>query len=191
MTEKTSMTTSPPGSSQLNLWITHPKDGNPLRLFLAWRKRCRTQGTFAYANHDTTLHRELSIVDNFMLAMGEPPMELPEHEKETFVRKCLEKQGLLVLTRWFALQTSSPTNMTIKERSMASICCALLAQADETLIDLSGMALDEMALKQTHSTLVQFNRTIIIATTDETHWNKSQFNLFNPNQAFVQIKKSA
>lgn len=191
MTEKRNMTTSPPGSLQLNLWILSPKEGNPLRLFLAWRKQCRKQGSFAHANHDTTLHRDMSLIDNFLLSMGEPPIDMPEHEKESYVRKYLEKKGLLELTRWFKLQTSRPTNMTIKERSIASVCSALMSDSDETLIDLSGMEFDETALTQLHSVLVSFERTIIVATTNEAQWSKFHFNAFNPNQGFVQIKKSA
>lgn len=184
------MTTSL-GISQLNLWATGPQDGNPLRQFIAWRKRWRIPGRFAHAHPETTLHRDLSLADNFLLAMGEPPSEVPQAEKAAIVASAIQRHGLTALVRWFGSEQALPSNLSPQQKAVASICCALLNGAEETLIDLSSVKLDELCLNQVRHTLQACQRTIIVVTRDTAAWSDVATRNFNPFEATVDIKKLA
>ena len=177
--------------AKLNLWTISPHEGHPLRYFMAWRKRGRATGSFAYAQLDTTLHRDLSTVDNCLLAMNEPPSDAPHFEKEVYVRKAIEREGLNVLLPWFSLGKARAAGLTSQERAVAAICCALLSRSEATLIDLGKLALDELCLVQIKNVLrTHAQGTIVIATQRPEDWTDLTQEYFDP-WVTIEVKKSA
>lgn len=185
------MTTSSPLTYQLQLWETTSKEGNSLRVFMAWRKRYRAHGSFAYAHPETTLHRQLSTADNLLLALGEPSDGLSASEKDLFIRKVMEREGLSALLPWCEVGDLYPAGLTPQAKTIAAICCALLTRSQEVLIDLADSHLEDGCRTQLLQVLSTLKCTIVLATHHPQHWSSHIPQSFNPFCPVVTIKKVA
>ena len=136
----------------LSLWIAQPGErGNALRHFVARLRGYRAR--FSHASPDTTLHPELSLLDNMLMALEECAFEGPESAKEALLSERLEAQNLRALASWFQNPRRKVHELTAQERLVASVCHALLRRADASLIELTLQGLDPLCLQQLQKTL--------------------------------------
>lgn len=174
---------------QLYLWEIVAGDANPLKQFLAWRRHHRSNGRFAYAHPETTLHRDLELRDNLLLALGESAQGMALLDKEQLVRKVLEREHLTALVHWPSASHTYASTLTTQQRAMASICHALVQRADQTLLDLRGVELTEFGLGQVKQVVRARSGLVVIATHDASPWRDLGACAFDT--ASASLKKSA
>ncbi len=135
-------------ASGISLWITGPsaQTGNALKHLMGHLKLKNPRGRFSHADINTTLHRELSLVENFLLAAEETMHDETYDAKEAYLNARLEKENLRVLASWFKNPRRKASELTEQERFMASVCYALLRPAEETFIDMGQIVIDPLCL---------------------------------------------
>lgn len=165
----------------LKLWPRDP-GGNVLKQFLAWLKLQAPRARFSYAHQGTTLLRNLSLLDNLLMAFEEGDLPGTYLEREQFLAQKLEGQNLKGLASWFQNPRRYYTELTTQERFVASVCHALLRPAEKTLIDMDGVELEPLCLKQLQLVLQEkaAERLIVVYGSAEANWSTGAFEAFSP-----------
>ncbi len=181
-------------SLKLGLWTPAATDGHPLSAFLAWRRRHGRKGNFAYAHQDMSLHRELTLAENFLAACGEGAVDVPTDEREAMARLMLERAGLLGLAQWLAPWDRTPPQLSPQERLVGAVCQALLTPAEDTLLDLRAPLPSPLCHAQLSSVLEGRGRErhLVLVSHDPAAWSSGGAKAFCPRTVVPQtVRKSA
>lgn len=165
----------------LKLWPRDPR-GNVLKQFLAWLKLQAPRARFSYAHQGTTLLRNMSLLDNLLMAFEEGELAGTYLERERLLAQKFEVHNLKGLASWFQNPRRYYAELTPQERFIASVCHALLRPAEKTLIDMEGIELDPLCLKQLQQVLEEkaADRMIIIYGSDSAQWPAETSEEFSP-----------
>lgn len=175
----------------LKLWPRDPR-GNVLKQFLAWLKLQAPRARFSYAHQGTTLLRNLSLLDNLLMAFEEGELPGTYLEREQFLAQKLEASHLKALASWFQNPRRYYSELTTQERFVASVCHALLRPAEKTLIDMDGVELEPLCLKQLQLVLQEkaAERLIVVYGSDEAHWSAEGHEVFAPQAPVSRIRSA-
>lgn len=175
----------------LKLWPRDPR-GNVLKQFLCWLKLQAPRARFSYAHQGTTLLRNMSLLDNLLMAFEEGELPGTYLEREHFLSQKLEAQNLKGLASWFKNPRRYYEELTPQERFVASVCHALLRPAEKTLIDMDGVELDPLCMKQLQLVLQEkaAERLIIIYASSDAHWTTDALEVFSPLTSGAQIRSA-
>ncbi len=157
----------------ISLWIApHASQGNALKHFMGHLKLKSPRARFSHADVHTTLHRELSIVENLLMAAEESLTDETYDVKEAILNSRLESENLRVLASWFKNPRRKTDELSAQEKFMAAVCFALLRPADETFIDMGQVSLDRLCVAHLQK-LVQeksHGRHITVRLGDKSSW---------------------
>ncbi len=123
-------------------------ESNPLKIYMAWLKKNGGKSYFSHADFQTTLHQELSVLDNLLLAIGDGSIDGTIVEKENHLRWKLESEGLKALASWFKNPHRRARDLSAQEAFVASVCHALLRPVEKVLIDMNQVQLDPLCAVQ-------------------------------------------
>jgi hypothetical protein len=156
----------------LSLW-TSPIESNPLKVYMAWLKKTGQRSIFSHADYATTLHKELSLVENLILAIGEGSIEGNYFEKETYLNLKLEQEGLKPLASWFKNPRRKASELNPQEAFVASVCHALLRPTEKIFIDMNTVKLDPLCFGQIQKILKEksLTRHITVRLFDKSSWS--------------------
>ena len=155
----------------LCLWFTEKVSGqNALRHFMARLPTPRTR--FSHASPDTTLHPELTLLDNMLMALEETYFEGSDDAKEAFLCQRLADLNLRSLASWFQNPRRKMSELTPQERLVAAVCHALLKPVERSLIELTLPQLDPLCWDQLQQTINEkaSMRHITVQLTPERQW---------------------
>jgi ABC-type branched-subunit amino acid transport system ATPase component len=147
---------------------------------------------FSYADVDTTLHRELPLIDNLLMAAGES-MALESYEtKLEFLNARLEAENLRSLASWFKDPSRKAQELSVQERVMAAVCHALLMRAEDSFINLASTQLDPMCLMHLQKIIKEksLERHITVGLADKSQW-KDGFDFELMLEAGLLVSKAA
>lgn len=163
----------------LEIWVAPPV-GNALKHFMSWLKSYAPRTRFSHADDGTTLLRQMSLLDNLLMALEEGVIEGTYREKETLLAERLEAQGLKGLASWFQNPRRQYEDLSSQERFVASVCHALLRPADRTFIDMEKVELDPLCLKQLQQVLLTKaqDRHIVVRLPESRVWYDLQLSEF-------------
>lgn len=186
------MNRPPAHTCALLLWRRDPR-GNVLKHFMGWIKTQAPRSRFSYAHQGTTLLRNLSLLDNLLMAFEEGELSGTYHERERTLALKLEAQNLKGLASWFQNPRRSYAELTPQERFVASVCHALLRPAERTLIDFEGVTLDPLCLRQLQQVLREkaSERLIVVHAHAPEDWQELACAEFSPTPAVPERKQSA
>jgi len=157
----------------ISLWIApHANQGNALKHFMGHLKLKSPRARFSHADVHTTLHREMSVVENLLMAAEETMGDESYDVKVAFLNARLESENLRVLASWFKNPSRKMDELSQQERFMAAVCYALLRPAEVTFIDMSSVQLDPLCVAHLQK-LVQeksSSRHITILLADKASW---------------------
>lgn len=157
----------------ISLWIApHANQGNALKHFMGHLKLKSPRVRFSHADIHTTLHREMSLVENLLMAAEETMGDENYDVKVAFLNARLESENLRVLASWFKNPRRKTDELSQQEKFMAAVCYALLRPAEETFIDMSNVQLDPLCVAHLQK-LVQdksAGRHITVRLADKATW---------------------
>jgi hypothetical protein len=164
----------------ISLWTT-PVESNPLKIYMAWLKKSGGRSFFSHADFQTTLHQELSVLDNLLLAIGDGSIEGNILEKENHLSWKLESEGLKALASWFKNPHRRARDLSEQEAFVASVCHALLRPVEKVLIDMNQVKLDPMCANQLQKILKDKSNVkhITVRVLDKTQWSEGFDEEFN------------
>lgn len=162
-----------PLNNGITLWIApHADQGNALKHFLGHLRlkgpRCR----FSHADMNTTLHRDMSLVENLLIAAEETMIDESYEGQEAFLNARLESENLRVLASWFKNPRRKTEELSLQERFMATVCYAFLRPAEETFIDMSTVQLDPLCIAHLQKLIRERSQTrhITVRLSDKSVW---------------------
>lgn len=164
----------------LEIWVA-PQVGNALKHFMSWLKSYAPRTRFSHADDGTTLLRQMSLLDNLLMALEEGVIEGTYREKEILLAERLETHGLKGLASWFQNPRRLYQDLSSQERFVASVCHALLRPAERTFIDMHKIELDPLCLKQLQQVLLTkaHHRHIVVRLPEKSDWYDLQLSEFN------------
>ena len=147
------------------------RDFNALKYFMASIRHSRAR--FSHASRHTTLHPELSLIDNLLMAMEETDFQGSNSVKEAYISQRLERENLRSLASWFQNPRRPVNELTEQERLVAAICHALLRPAQMTLIEITMGSMDPLCFMQIQRTLIEKSaqRHITVHLAAELSWS--------------------
>ena len=127
---------------------------------------------FSHADFQTTLHRDMSLVENLLMAAEETMTSESYESKENFLNARLESENLRVLASWFKNPRRKIEELSIQERFMASVCYAFLRPGDVTFIDMGNVQLDPLCTAHLQKLVKEksLTRHITVRLADKTAW---------------------
>lgn len=173
----------------LEIWVAPPV-GNALKHFMSWLKSYAPRTRFSHADDGTTLLRQMSLLDNLLMALEEGVIEGTYREKEILLAERLEAQGLKGLASWFQNPRRLYQDLSSQERFVASVCHALLRPAERTFIDMEKVALDPLCLKQLQQVLLSKarERHIVVRLPEINGWYDLQLSEFSLSTDKLQVR---
>ncbi len=149
-------------------------ESNPLKIYMAWLRKNGGKAYFSHADSQTTLHQELSILDNLLLAIGDGSIDGTVGEKENHLRWKLESEGLKALASWFKSPHRKASELSPQEAFVASVCHALLRPVEKVLIDMNQVQLDPICANQLQKILKDKSlvKHITVRLTDKAQWSE-------------------
>lgn len=149
-------------------------ESNPLKIYMAWLKKSGGKSFFSHADFQTTLHQELSVLDNLLLAIGDGSIDGTVAEKEAHLRWKLEAEGLKALASWFKNPHRRARDLSAQEAFVASVCHALLRPVEKVLIDMNQVQLDPLCANQIQKILRDkaSSKHITVRLNDKTQWSE-------------------
>jgi len=165
-----------PKFSGVSLWsINRSTSGNALKCYLAHLKGKGPRARFSYADADTTLHRDLSLIDNLLMALGEPLNDESYESKLQFLNARLESLNLRSLASWFKDPRRKASELTPQERLVAAVCHALLMNAEDSFINLSGVTIEPMCWLHLQKIIKDKSqdRHITVGLVDKSLWKSA------------------
>ncbi len=159
----------------LSLWVPE-KDSqtNALKQYLAWLKTHGTRTRFSHAHPSTTLHLDLSVLDNLLMAIGEGSFEGSYFEKENFIKSRLDSLELRVLSSWFKDPRRKTQDLSHQERLVASVCYALLRESEAAFIDLTSSVIDPLCQIHLQQVLLKHAETrhVTVLLNEKGQWQE-------------------
>lgn len=171
----------------ISLW-TSPTEANPLKIYMAWLKKSGGKSFFSHADFQTTLHQELSIMDNLLLAIGDGSIDGSTSEKESHLRWKLESEGLKALASWFKNPNRRARDLDPQEAFVASVCHALLRPVEKVLIDMGQVQLDPLCLMHVQKALKDKSalKHITVRLKDKSIWGEEFDEEFSHQSSKIQ-----
>lgn len=158
-----------PQSPGIYLWHSTTHAENPLKTFLALRRSHKVRRGFAFAQPVSTLHRDLSLAENFLAARGDFPQG-SQREVLIQLRALLLREELASLTAWFPLEALRPGLLSPQEKTVAAVCLALFGPSEDLLMDLRGVDVAPACLNDLRNAIqAHQTRKRIIIVSDRPH----------------------
>jgi hypothetical protein len=181
------MSTNTPFPHGLYHWTLAKTAGHPLKSFLAWRRQHCPRAAFTFAHWETTLHPDVTVAENILMAAGEILAgDLETQEK--LAKVLMEKAQLASLLPWLPLSAQA-LELTQLEKTVAALVCALLAPRPSVIWDARDGGIETVLLKQLQRILAQAPRMVLVITSDENAWREKSHGEFQLTAA--QIKRRA
>ncbi len=162
-----------PHKTGITLWIApHADQGNALKHFMGHMRLQGPRLRFSHADVHTTLHRDMSLVENLLMAAEETMTTESYDTKESFLNARLESENLRVLASWFKNPRRKTEELSLQERFMASVCYAFLRPADVTFIDMGNVQLDPLCVGHLQKLVKEksLTRLITVRLADKALW---------------------
>ncbi|MBY0515495.1 MAG: hypothetical protein K2P81_01205 [Bacteriovoracaceae bacterium] len=187
------MSEQPTKKYGVSLWVANtPKESNALKDFMCWMRLNAPRVRFSHANQHTSLHTDLSITENLLLAAEEMTQYGSYHEKEAHLNERLEAEGLKILASWFKNPRRFTHELSVQEKTMASICFALLRPAEVTLVDLCGIELEPLCVAHLQKILEEKSQTrhITVRVSNSSLWEKFDHDQFENSSKGLKRKSA-
>lgn len=162
----------------ISLWIAPAANqGNALKHFMGHLKLRSPRARFSHADLHTTLHREMSLVENLLMAAEETMGDESYDVKLEFLNARLESENLRVLASWFKNPGRKTDELSQQEKFMAAVCYALLRPAEVTFIDMSAVQLDPLCVAHLQKIVQEKSnsRHITLRLAEKTSWEVGHY----------------
>ncbi|MFN9114606.1 MAG: hypothetical protein ACK5XN_31475 [Bacteroidota bacterium] len=159
----------------LSLWVPEKdSQANALKQYLAWLKSHGARTRFSHAHPMTTLHLDLNVLDNLLMAIGEGSFEGSYFEKENFIKSRLESLELRVLSSWYKDPRRKTQDLSCQEILVASVSCALLIESDAAFIDLTSSEIDPLCQIHLQQVLLKYAQTrhVTVLLNEKGQWQE-------------------